>query len=69
MPSYLEALMGIRPNSTEMVPGWSPTKIVQMVLIGCISRSRGQKNRFLKCNVKNYYCLKLHDPELSCFGI
>jgi len=35
--------MGILPNSTGMVPGWSPTKIVQMVLIGCIIRSRGQK--------------------------
>jgi len=33
-------------NSTGMVPGWSPTKIVQMVLIGCISRSRGQKVGF-----------------------
>jgi len=28
-----------------MVPGWSPTKIIQLVLIGCICRSRGQKNR------------------------
>jgi len=31
-----------------MVPGWSLTEIVQMVLIGCISRSQGQKNRFFK---------------------
>jgi len=35
--------MVIWPNSTGMVPGWSPTKIVQMVLFGWISRSRGQK--------------------------
>ena len=35
--------MIIWPNSTRMFPGWSPTKIVQMVLIGCICRSRGQK--------------------------
>jgi len=35
--------MGILPNSTGMVPGWSPTNIVKMVMIGCISRSRGQK--------------------------
>jgi len=34
--SSLEPLMGIWPNSTEMVPGWSLTEIVQMVLIGCI---------------------------------
>ena len=43
MTSYLELLMVIWPNSTGMVLGWSPTKIVQMVLIGWISRSRGQK--------------------------
>jgi len=36
----LEPLMGIWPNSTGMVPGWSLTEIVQMVLIGLISRSR-----------------------------
>ena len=35
--------MVILPNSIEMVPVWSATKIVQMVLIGCICRSRGQK--------------------------
>jgi len=56
----LEPLMGILPNSTGMVPGWSLTIIVQMVLIGCISRSRGQKIGFqneifknlLVCNYK-----------------
>jgi len=44
--SSLEPLMGIWPISTGMVLGWSSTKIVQMVLIGCISRSRGQKIGF-----------------------
>jgi len=44
--SSLEPLMGIWPNWTGMVPGWSPTKIVQMVLFGCISRSQGQKIGF-----------------------
>jgi len=29
-----------------MIPGWSPTKVVQMVLIDCRSRSRGQKVGF-----------------------
>ena len=43
MTSHREPLMGIRPNSTGMVHGWSPTKIVQMVLIGCKSMSWGQK--------------------------
>ena len=31
------------PNSTGIVPGWSPTKIVQMVLIVWRCRSQGQK--------------------------
>jgi len=43
MTSNIEPLMEISPNSTAMVPEWSPTKIVQMVLISCINRSRGQK--------------------------
>jgi len=45
--------MVIRPNSTGMVPGWSPTKIVQMVLIGLISRSQGQKKGFQNTILKN----------------
>ena len=51
--SSLEPLMVIWPNSTGMVPGWSPTKIVQMVLIGCICRSRGQKIGFQNAIFKN----------------
>jgi len=50
--SFLEPLMGIWPNPTGMVPGWSPTKIVQMVLIGC-SRSRGQNIGFHNAAFKN----------------
>jgi len=46
MTSSLEPLMGIWPNLTKMVPGWSLTEIVQMVLIGCISKPRGQKIGF-----------------------
>ena len=45
--------MVICPNSTGMVPGLSPTKIVQMVLIGCICRSRGQKIGFQNAIFKN----------------
>jgi len=45
--------MGIWPNSTEMVPGWSLTEIVQMVLIGCISKSQSQKIVFQKAIFKN----------------
>jgi len=49
----LEPLIGILPNSTGMVPGWSPTVIVHMVLIGCISRSQGQKIGFQNAIFKN----------------
>ena len=35
--------LALWPNLTGMVTGWSPTKIVQMVLIGCICRSQGEK--------------------------
>ena len=45
--------MGIWPNLTGMVPGWSPTEIVQMVLNGCISRSQGQKIGFQEAIFKN----------------
>jgi len=45
--------MGIWPNLTGIVPGWSPTEIVQMVLIGCISRSWGQKIGFQNAIFKN----------------
>ena len=51
-------------NSTGMVPEWSPTKIVQMVLIGCICRS-WVKIVFFKCNFQISSCLKLQGPELS----
>jgi len=48
-----EPLMGIWPNAAGMIPGSSPTKIIQMVLIGCISRSRGQKLGFQNAIFKN----------------
>jgi len=57
--------MGIWPNSTGMVPGWTLTKIVQMVLIGCICRSWGQKNRFSKGNFQKSSCLTVQGPQLS----
>jgi len=40
-------------NLTGMIPGWSPTKVVKMVLIGLISRSRGQKIGFQNAIFKN----------------
>jgi len=46
-------LIGFLSNFTGMVPGWSPTKVVQMVLIGCISMSRGQKTGFQNATIKN----------------
>jgi len=51
--STLEPLMVMWPNSTRTVPGWSPTKIDQMVLIGCICRSRSQKVGFQNAIFKN----------------
>ena len=60
----LEPFMWISPNLTGMIPWWSPTKIVQMVLIGCVSRSRGQKLVFY-CNFQKTSCLQLQGPELS----
>ena len=39
--------------------------IVQMVLIGCISRSWGQKIGFQNAIFKKSSRLKLHGPELS----
>ena len=38
-----------------MVPGWSPTKIVQMVLIGCLCRSWGQKIGLQNATFKNLF--------------
>jgi len=36
-----------------MIPGWFPTKVVQIVPVGCISRSRGQKIGFQNAILKN----------------
>ena len=43
----------IWPNFTGMFPGWSPTKVVQIVPVGCLSRSRGQKIGFQNAILKN----------------
>jgi len=59
----LEPLIVIWPNSTGMVPVWSTSKIVQMVINGCICRSRGQK-RFTKGKFLKSSPLKLQGPEL-----
>jgi len=64
MTSSLERLMEIWPNSTGMVPGCTPTKVLQLVLIGCISRSRGQKIGFQNAIFKSS-CLKLQGLKLS----
>jgi len=45
--------MGIWPNFTGMIPGWSPIKVVQTVPVGCISRSGGQKIGFQNAIFKN----------------
>ena len=45
--------MGIWPNFTGKIPGWSPIKVVQTVPVGCISRSQGQQIGFWKETSKN----------------
>jgi len=47
------AFIGFWPNFTGKIPGWSPTNVVQIVLVGCISRSRGQKVGFQNAIFKN----------------
>ena len=38
-----------------MIPGYSPIKIIQMVLISCISRSKGRKIGFWNAFFKNLF--------------
>jgi len=38
--------IGFLLNFKERIPGWFPTKVVQIVSVGCISRSQGQKIGF-----------------------
>ena len=51
--SPLKPLIGFWPNFTKMIHGWSPIKAVQTVLVGCISRSRGQNIYFQNAIFKN----------------
>jgi len=53
MTSSLELLTRISPNSTGMFPDGPLPKIVQIVLIGCISRSQGHKKGFPNAIFKN----------------
>ena len=68
MPFFHEPLIGICPNSTGMVPWWSSTKIVQMVLIGCICRSWGQKEVF-KMQLSIIVFSETTWPRAFMFGI
>ena len=45
--------MGLWPNFTGMILGWSSFKFVQMVPVHCISRSQELKIDFLIKNLKN----------------
>jgi len=51
--SPLKPLIGFWPNFTGMIPGWSPTRVVQIVPVGCLSRSRGQKIGFQNAIFRN----------------
>jgi len=51
--SPLKPIIGFWPNFTGMIHGWSSTKIVQTVPVGCMSRSQGQKLGFQNAIFKN----------------
>ena len=44
-------LTEFRPNVTEVT--WSPTNVVKMVTVGCISRSQGNKKFLIRLCSKN----------------
>ena len=56
------------PNFTGMIPGWSPTKVVQTVLIVCISRSWGQKIGFQNA-ISKVFLSETTRPRAFVFGI
>ena len=51
----MKPLIGFWPNFTGMIPGWSPTKVVQSIPVGCISRSQGKKIGFQNAIFNNLY--------------
>jgi len=51
-----------------MIPAWSFTEIVQMVLIGCISRSQGKKIGFQNATTK-IFLSETTRPRAFIFGI
>ena len=51
--SPLKPLIGFCPNFTGIIPGWSPTKVVQIVPVVCISRSQRQEIGFQNAIFKN----------------
>jgi len=62
---YIELYnVNVLPISAGIIPGSSFTKIFEMVLIGCISRSRGQKLGYQKSS-----CLKLQGPNFHIWYI
>jgi len=51
--NFSSETIGFWLNFTGIIPGWSSIKVVQTVLIGCISRSRGQKIGLQNAILKN----------------
>ena len=56
------------PNFTGMIPGWSPTKVVQMVLIGCIS-GHGVTKQVFKMQFSKIFLPETTRPRAFIFGI
>jgi len=67
--SSLKLLIGFWTNFTGMIPGWSRIKIVQTVLVGCISRSRDQKVGFQNAIFKNLLVRNYKDQSFHIWYI
>jgi len=64
----LPLLKGILTNSTGMVPGWSPTNIVEIVLIGC-KVGHGVTKKVFKIQLSKNVLSETKRPRPCIFGI
>jgi len=67
--SPLKPLIGFLPNFTGRIPRGSPTKFVQTISIGCISRSHSQKVGFQNAIFKNSIVLNYKVQSFHIFYI
>ena len=64
----LSVVHNVHDVFTGMIPGWFLTKVVQSVLVSCLSRSRGQKIGFQNAIFKGLLVLnyKAHSFHILC---